>query len=632
MFVSIRSRLLVLLAGLAILAAGMTAWMGYSSARAALEEQALLKLTAVRELKVRQVEDYFLSLHRQVLTLAQSSTTADALRAFDDAGAELAEADIGDGGAEDLALRLHYEREFVPRLEAGGVSVQSAAAYWPRDAVQRQLQHAYLVGNPFETGKKHLLDEAGSDSAYDQAHRLHHPVFRRLLEHFGYYDLFLIEPEEGRVIYSVYKEVDFASSLETGPYRETNFARAYREALEAGREGLEDEAFLVDFESYEPSYGAPASFLTAPVLSGGELLGVVAIQVPIDRIEDTMTSGRAWSEIGLGESGEAYLVGDDFTLRNQSRFLIEDREAYLRMISELGVADDVVDRIAVLGSSVGLQEVRTEGTLAAQAGEIGTGLYPDYRGVPVLGAYMPVDIHGVRWVAMAEIDAEEAFRPADRLRNRSAIWLGVIVLASLVLGSLLARNLTRPLVRLSATASRIAAGDLDVDVPSRRRDEIGDLAHSIDGMRQSIREQVERQEREIEALSTPLIPLGQGLVVLPLVGEMDSHRMDRLRENLVEGLHASSARIALLDLTGVSRLDPELAPGLVRAAQASRLVGARVVITGLQPELATPIADLDLNLEGLDMARTLREGIDRAFELIGPQANATSNPNSEHKR
>jgi rsbT co-antagonist protein RsbR len=133
-------------------------------------------------------------------------------------------------------------------------------------------------------------------------------------------------------------------------------------------------------------------------------------------------------------------------------------------------------------------------------------------------------------------------------------------------------------------------------------------------------------------LSTPLIPLGQGLVVLPLVGELDSDRMERLRANLVEGLHASSARVALLDLTGVSRLDPELAPGLVRAAQASRLVGARVVITGLQPELARPLAGLDLNLEGLDMARTLREGIDRAFELLGPQLDASSNSNWEHKR
>ena len=58
----------------------------------------------------------------------------------------------------------------------------------------------------------------------------------------------------------------------------------------------------------------------------------------------------------------------------------------------------------------------------------------------------------------------------------------------------------------------------------------------------------------------------------------------------------------------------------------------RVVITGLQPELATPLADLDLNLEGLEMARTLREGIDRAFELLGPQLDASSNPDREHKR
>jgi anti-anti-sigma regulatory factor/HAMP domain-containing protein len=318
----------------------------------------------------------------------------------------------------------------------------------------------------------------------------------------------------------------------------------------------------------------------------------------------------------LGASGETYIVGDDYTLRNQSRFLIEDRDEYLQAIEEAGVPRATVTAIRNLNSTIGLQEVRTEGTEAAQRGESGTRIFPDYRGVSVLSAYRPLDIPDVDWVVMSDIDESEAFGPATSLRNRTLFWLGVLIVLFVIIAVVFSQSLTRPLKALSRGAAELARGDLEVQVDTRGQDEIGDLARSFDAMRQSLKQLVDRQESAIEALSTPLIPLHDEVTVMPLVGDLDEQRVERIRESLVSGLHQSGARVAILDVTGVPALEEGVAVGLVRVAKAARLLGARVIITGMQPELAKSLVELDLHLDGIASERTLRHGIDTAMDYI----------------
>jgi hypothetical protein len=138
---------------------------------------------------------------------------------------------------------------------------------------------------------------------------------------------------------------------------------------------------VADFEPYTPSYGVPAGFMAAPIFDQDTLIGVLAFQMPVDHINNIMTSHNSWKNVGLGESGETYLVGADKLLRNQSRFLIEDRERYLQLIEEIGTDPDTVAKIRSFNNSIGLQEVDTVGTRAALSGETGTEVFDDYRGV-----------------------------------------------------------------------------------------------------------------------------------------------------------------------------------------------------------------------------------------------------------
>ncbi len=612
----IRTKLVAILSATTLVATGVTSTVGYHMARQTLEQESFRKLTAVREMKASQVEDYFRQIFDQIVTFSEDRMIIDAMRrfrsAFTDFSAQ-ATVDPAKLAAADLELRLYYQKEFLPRLNPNLDGEAPLSAYWPTEAGVRALQYLLIATNPFETGTKHLLEDTGAAGRYDLAHRLYHPIVRSFLERFGYYDIFLVDHETGHIVYSVFKEVDFGTSLLSGPYRDTNFARAFRAARDAtAREFVR----LVDFEPYHPSYNAQASFIASPIFDGDEKIGVLVFQMPVDRINDIMTSKRDWSRVGLGESGETYIVGDDLRLRTEPRFLIEDKDDYLRSIERSGVAGSTVRRIANLDSAIGLQEARTEGTVAALQGDTGTAIFSDYRGIPVLSAYRPLTIPDVAWAIMSEIDEAEAFKTATRLRTSMIVGLGALAVVIVIIAFLFARTLTLPLQRLSQKAAELAEGNLDRVVDTDGGDEIGDLSRSFDRMRCSLQELVSRQAAAIEALSTPLIPVHDEIVVVPLVGELDPARIENVRQSLVEGLHASAARVAIVDITGVPAFGADVADGLARAARAARLLGAQVIITGMRPELARDLAALDTLMEGLMTERSLARGIELALGYV----------------
>ena len=329
-----------------------------------------------------------------------------------------------------------------------------------------------------------------------------------------------------------------------------------------------------------------------------------------------MTNRQAWNQMGLGDSGETYLVGDDLTIRNQSRFLIEDSDEYFDLLQETGTEQETIDQIRNLNSSIGLQEIMTDGTRAAQAGETGTAIFPDYRGIPVLSSYKPLEIPGVNWVIMSEIDEAEAFAPAQTLGRTLLISSIILLILIVILAIIFSRSITGPLETLAGNASELADGNLDITINMDRKDEIGDLSRSFDSMRQSIKQFIRQQNAAIDALSTPMIPLTDDIVVMPLVGELDERRLGNVSELLTEGLYTSSARVAILDLTGVPSLDEAVAMSLIRVAKKANLLGAKVVITGLQPQVAAELTELNLHLEGISTERTLQNGVNFAMNHL----------------
>ncbi|WP_437999509.1 PAS domain-containing protein [Sorangium sp. So ce185] len=122
------------------------------------------------------------------------------------------------------------------------------------------------------------------------------------------------------------------------------------------------------------------------------------------------------------------------------------------------------------------------------------------------------------------------------------------------------------------------------------------------------------QQDTIRELVTPLLPIAEGVLVMPLIGFFDSARAGGIIETLLQGVERHAARIAIIDITGVKAVDERVAEMLVQAARAAGLLGAEVVLTGIQPAIARTMIELDIDLRGLVTEGTLQGGIAYALK------------------
>ncbi|MCY4189530.1 MAG: PAS domain S-box protein, partial [Bryobacterales bacterium] len=195
----------------------------------------------------------------------------------------------------------------------------------------------------------------------------------------------------------------------------------------------------------------------AVVAPGGER-GVLAARLSTRQLDDVMTGGGSWLREGLGESGETYLVGPDLLMRSDSRFQIETPDAYYRQLRDLGYSPSSLERLRSSGTSVLLQAVDTAAARQALAGRAATRQVADYRGIQVLSSYTPLALPGLGWAMLSEIDVEEAFRPVRALRLQLAALALLISGAFALVGYLIARGTTRPLLALTAEVERLGRG------------------------------------------------------------------------------------------------------------------------------------------------------------------------------
>lgn len=244
-----------------------------------------------------------------------------------------------------------------------------------------------------------VIENAGDGSRYSEAHAEVHAFAREFVTERGYYDFFLIDLD-GNVVYTVEKEDDFGTSLRDGPYADTGLADIFARIIAAD----DDQVVLSDFESYAPSAGDPAIFAGRLMRDAeGRRLGVLALQLPSDTIQETMRFTT-----GMGESGETYLVGRDFLMRSDSRFSTE--------------------------STVLRTRVDTPTVAKALAGEQGIDTVADYRGIEVLSAYDFIEFDGVRWAVMAEIDSAEVDGMVGSIY--SEVLAAALSIIALLLGSI----------------------------------------------------------------------------------------------------------------------------------------------------------------------------------------------------
>jgi rsbT co-antagonist protein RsbR len=155
---------------------------------------------------------------------------------------------------------------------------------------------------------------------------------------------------------------------------------------------------------------------------------------------------------------------------------------------------------------------------------------------------------------------------------------------------------------------------LQADLAERQRKDVA-LRYAEEERLKLQDEMIRLQAAALEQLSTPLIPISDDTLVMPLIGAIDSRRAQKMMATLLQGLVAYQARAAILDITGVPVVDSAVAQGLLRAAQAAQLLGAQVVLTGIRPEVAQTLVGIGADLRGIVTYGTLQHGISAMLAL-----------------
>ncbi|OMH31804.1 methyl-accepting chemotaxis protein [Motiliproteus sp. MSK22-1] len=353
----------------------------------------LARLEAVREVKQEAVERYLETVERQVRTFSEDRMIVEAMNNFKgrfNSFIEYNDIDEVALGEQKKALFQYYDKDFRNSyLDANGGNQPAdlKQIFEQLDDEAIALQYQYIINNPNPLGSKHLMDKGDDISSYSRTHGYVHPSIRHYLEQFGYYDIFLVDHESGDIVYSVFKELDYATSLIDGPYAKTNFADVFRQAAASNEP---NKVFFTDFKSYFPSYEAPAGFVASPVFDGDQKIGVAIFQFPIDRLNAIVAQ-----RTGMGQTGETYLVGEDNLMRSDSYLDPESRS---------------------VGNSFRHPEagkVSSSAVIAALKGESGHGVVHNYLDRSVLSAWSPLRFGNFNWAMIAEIDITEAMSPVN---------------------------------------------------------------------------------------------------------------------------------------------------------------------------------------------------------------------------
>ncbi len=444
---------------------GMSLSVAIKDTEKALTLTSKQKLTSQNSQTKALIESYFSTVESQLRSKSNTAAVQQAAQDFAAAFANYQSQRPPLSGAQTDTLNQYYNHDFTTRYNERNPSAltNSSRLIASLDDNAQALQYDFIAGSSLPIGNKDGLYSLNNSTDYANVHERYHADFRQFLQEFGFYDIFIIEPDNGQVVYSVFKELDFATSIASGPYAATGIGQAYQQALKATDK---NQVFFSDLQAYLPSYNALAGFLSSPIMVNGQTVGVLIFQLPLDRLNQLVTHQQRWNDVGFGLSGETYLVNPDSTLLTESRFFIEDQPGYLAVLKQ--TIPTVAEQIAMSNTSVGIQPVDSTSAQQALAGNAGFNVIEDYRGVEVFSVYSPVTIGNNTYGLIAEIDTAEALQALQAVQsdliNTTIIEFIVILSVAIVVAVLLANRLVKPLNDVGDRCAQLAQGEGDLTI------------------------------------------------------------------------------------------------------------------------------------------------------------------------
>ena len=393
-----------------------------------LKHTAKNKLTLIGSDKTHQIEDLFSTMSKQAITLSAQISTIEAMENFTKSFEAYTSEFVDRPSTDEIknSLTQFYNSQFSAKYKKINPTrdpIKTDLIFNQMSATGLSLQYNYLSNNREELGSKHLLISAEDGTSWSKHHKKYHPSFKKYLEEFAYYDIFLVS-NSGDIVYSVFKELDFATNLKSGPYAQSNISEAFKKIASSESE---DSVTIIDLKRYYPSFEAPAGFIGSPIFKNGQKIGALIFQVPVHKINDIMTSKNHWMETGFEKTGQAFIVGKDKILRTDDRILLESFDKFKKNISNLNQNPDDINYMLTSKTTATALHITGDVATASISDTIGFSKQTDVRGNTVLVYHRPIKISGLDWYTVAQKDESEAFKSLNILIKISAIIFAISI-------------------------------------------------------------------------------------------------------------------------------------------------------------------------------------------------------------
>ena len=552
---TIRSKLLLFTTGIGFLILAALAITAFFLSAVALRTARLDGFQSLRTSLSQAINTYFADQRRDITAQAELQTVRYAVTELSSGYEHLVE-DLDAAGFKvdppflsqvRQSLRSAYEEGPMANLRSLGMQVGNFDQFSDLSPVAAILQYVYILKNPSSPGFKfqansvseitknqNLLPDfrsAFAKTMFARAMDRYHGLFETVVRRNSYFDLMLID-DLGNVVYTFEKGWDFGTNVFRG-WRERSqlekvFLGAWYGSSSSGDHTSGEEIVITDLERYPGASGSPMLFLGCPINNRlGGRLGVVVHKIASSTFTDMVTFQGRWSAVGLGETGEAYIVGPDLKLRTESRF-VKEMPAKMKSLSfePDGSAGPFTSILGAPLHNTAVENIFSDQVLSNE-GEV---TFFDDIGRESLGVYKPLGAPGLDWGLVVTNSTDEAFAPAVHLTRLIAfggfVILIVAILAALAFGHLL----SGPIVQLVTTAEKIGSGDLSARAPISSRDEIGFLAERFNYMIDQVEERNRQVHKILQTVNEGLFLMGPDFIIQPgyskITEEIFQRKMD----------------------------------------------------------------------------------------------------------
>ncbi len=508
----ISKKLPATIAALSIAAALLTGATAYFAASNTAHSQAKHELEATAKNKADAAKNFFADGEKQITELASSPHIANALDRF------------------------------------------ATAYYEIGPDAENILQKTYIDDNPYPLGEKEKMTQAAGNTNYDSVHASLHPWMRSILKTNDFYDIFLFDAQ-GRNVYTVFKERDFATQLANGKWKDSGLGDLVRKIQ---KQGANSKPLLEDFLPYSPSNNVPAGFIAAPIKdANGGLKGIVAIQLSIGKLDAAMASAPA-----NGKTGENALVGADKLVRNNSP--LSKESTMLKRKIESVLVDEALN------------------------GKSGVKSAKNFENKASLTAYTPFEIMGTKYAVLTDITKAEINGPLNRLAMIVTFVALMVGMVAAGIGSWFARSLTRPISDLTDSMSVLAQGNTSIAIPGLDRgDELGSMAKTVEIFRANA---IERLRLENISKEEALKQIKRGEII-----ETATRNFERTAGDMLRAVAAASAELnaTAQAMTSAAERTNHMASSVAAAAEEST-VNAQTA-SGSATELSSAITQIQMS-------------------------------------